>query len=269
MNAFAYADIDTSYKYVIPESVQVLTTASQLTAYINSESARDRIIAAIKLGDIKTAESFELLKQAIEREPCMPGIDIPKGVKYYALISIGKLGTPAAEDYLINFIKSYSKKEYLSHFTGKGYLNATQDTLLSILGALDGLEIISSPTAVSFFNSTFNNEYYYWPIRGFAFVRLLRATLKNDNFHTGADTANFLIDGYIKTIGVDDMWSEDAVINVNFITGDNFKFLLYQYKKTTLPYIIDKINSLTPDDPVRIDLEKMRNNIEANMNLGN
>jgi len=255
--SIAHADIDDNYKYVVSDSIKTVSDSDGLRKFIYSDNTNERIQACIRLGEVADKSSLDLLIEAFDKEPYRSGNEVGKGVKYYSLVSIGKIGRQKAEGFLINIIQQYSKQEY--SFWGSA------DTLNTIKGALEGLYELASNSAVAFFDSTFKNETYYWLIRETAHIYLVQSYLRSDAFRTASDSASYLINELYKVIGNDKMWTEDGKINVNFITSGSYGFLLFQYGKSIFPYLSDYISGLALDNPKRTVLERLKNNIKDNL----
>jgi len=255
--SITYADIDFKYVYTIPEYMGAIINPDDLRPYIASDSVEVRIKACVRLGEIKNNSSFELLKEAFEKEPYQAGSEVPNAVRYYSLISIGKINVSQSENYLKEVARKHMKAKY--------DLNTSGDSIMVIYGALEGLFKINSKSSVAFIDSVFGNENFDWMVRYQAHIFLTKSILKSYEYKSASDTANFLITALSSNIGNDKMWTEAGEINVNFITSGSYKVVLYEYGETLHPYLTDYINGLSLDNPAKPVFERIRNDIISNL----
>jgi len=257
LTLIAYPDIDPSYQYKVPQYMKAISTAEGLRDYIYSKDFSEKITATMRLGEIKSYKSMELLKEAFNKEAYRPGNEVGKGVKFYSLISIGKIDMPESEIFLKNVAKSYSKSNY--DFWG------SSDSIMTVQGAVEGLYVLGSSSAIAFLDSLFNDENYDRTIRLMAHIYCTKSYLRSGAFRTVSDSASYLINELYKVIGNDKMWTEDGKINVNYITSGSYSSIIYRNGAMVLPYLSKFISELNLDDPKRPRLEKLKENIENNL----
>jgi hypothetical protein len=254
----AQADFDSPFEVTVPEYMQSLNTAQELAGYLNSGKEAERIAACMRLGQIRGEEAYQLLVTAFDKEPFRKGIELPDGVRYYALIGIGQSGVQAAEPLLSQIVTDYSRNIHESPDT-----HISADSLSVIRGALGGLYEIQSDSATAHLNSTFNNGEYYWVIRYLAYINIIKLHLRTRAFPTESDTASYLITNLAKLGPGSSMWNEDHSVNVDFIKSAAYRQLLFEYKDSTLPELSRYISGLRIGDPAVPYLDSLRKNMEG------
>ncbi len=253
------ADFDSHLKIEIPDSVSFLVSSSDLENFIRSENPIDRIVACQRLGQIKGESAYHLLVEAFNNEPGRPAIEAPRGVKYYALINIAKTEVPEVEDFL---------KKVSTHLAGQieiipqGFVPV--DIITALEGAFDGLLDLGTDSAINYLKGIFNNERYYWMIRQLAHMNILRYELKKGDYATASDTTNFLLNLHTKAGSKIALYDSTGNFDVNYILNGSSGFLLFEYRRTTLPYLSDYILQLDADDPMLPLLKQMETDMINN-----
>ncbi len=255
----AHADFDTKYQVAVPESIQSITLAEQLRVYIDSDNYVNRVAACIRLGEIKGQDAFELLKYAFDKEPFREGMELPDGVRYYALVNIGRCNASDAEALLVDIALHYS-----NNIDPSPDRHLSADSLSVVRGAFRGLSEIGNASVVAALDSVFNNRDLYWLIRSFAQLDILRHELKDYSIKTASDTTVFLIAKLDIPGAPFKQFNSDGTINTGFMIEQNILYLLYEYRKVTYQYISDFIIDLPAGDPKAALLEALIGDIENN-----
>ena len=253
------ADYDSHLKIEIPDSVSVMVSPSDLENLARSENPLDRIVACKRLGQIKGESAYRLLVEAFNNEPGRPVIEAPRGVKYFALVNIAKTGVPEAEKFL---------KKVSTHLAGQieiipqGFVPV--DIITALEGAFDGLLDLGTDSAINYLKGIFNNERYYWMIRQLAHINILRYELKKGDYTTASDTTDFLLNLLTRAGSKIALYDSAGNFDVNYILNGSSGFLLFEYRRTTLPYLSDYFLQLDADDPMLPLLKQMETDMINN-----
>ncbi|MCP4634414.1 MAG: hypothetical protein GY855_15915 [candidate division Zixibacteria bacterium] len=259
--AFQYnlvlAVVDLNYKYVIPDSMKTTEDFSKLRSYLSSKWDTERVGACLRLTEIGGEQASELLKEAFEKEPYKLGSEPTDGVNYYALLGIGKIGGLRAEEYLNSIIEKYVRPKY-----NRGN---HADTITTINGALDGLFEIGSESSISTIDKVYKSKDIYWLVRSFAYKRLLMHQLRSEDINTSADTANFFVNELRNCEEYPKHNDDKSNVRAAYIEYYSIRYLIYIYKKITLPYLDEYISGL-PDNEIRTeDLRNLRDRMRASL----
>jgi hypothetical protein len=254
------ADFDPSVRPSIPDSLISISTVDKLLPYVHSGDETDRIAACMKLGEIGGLEAFQILVEIFEKEPFRPGIELPNGVRYYSLMAMGKIGVPEAESFLINIATEYS-----SHIDFSPKIHISADSFTVIQGAFDGLLELGTGSAIKFLESVYENDNFFWQIRTMAYTNILKYELKDKKYAATSDTSNLLLSLLTESDSQASLFDKEGNIDENYITQASTRFLLYNYRSSTLPFISEYILELPAGDPILPILRKLESNMTNNI----
>lgn len=244
------------YRVQIPDSINVIDNPDSLTPFLNSEKAKDRLAAIAKMGNIGNSESVHELIALFEKEPTSVNSEV---IKYHLLKSIGEIGGPDAEQYLLSVISDYAP-----NIDNETQAFSIEDSLSSLLGAFEGLYLIGSDTASAVFQNIYENEGFYWLIRSKAYEYSLMSQLSTAEFAAPVDSIDFLINELIKVGKHQKLRNSNGDINNGFVKQRALGFLLFNYREISESFLAQAISDLPPDDPALPELEKIKNNMENN-----
>ena len=243
----------------IPAYIQAISNPEELRRLLDNPDLKDKLAAYVRLGEIGGEAELPLLKEVFDSEPYFLGIEAIPGVKYYSLISIGKIGGPAAEEFLRDVVVALAPniKAGTNSFT-------RADSLITIVAALEGLGEITTPSVGAFLDSVFNYVDNNWVVRSTANLEALKIELKKNNtLGTAADTARFMLEKWQSVPWVERQFST-AGVNPDYLIRDNLEALIYQYRGITLPYVAALEKEMSAENPKLGALKKLRERMEAN-----
>ena len=233
-------------------------SSDSLVLYLKSAKEIERVAACIRIGELADKQLMGNLLKAFENEKVRTGIDLPYGVKYYSLMSLGEIGDASAETHIKDIVKSHLL------YSLRPDQNSTSDTILVLVGAFEALSEIKTNSARVFLDSLYEDANLYWFIRSMANLNSMRIKLAGANYSTKADTAQFLI-AHLDSLGEPlRQFDDEGRINDSFIVADNIESLIYEYRRFIIPFLDNYINSLNQNDPKLTGLRELKKMMEAN-----
>jgi hypothetical protein len=248
-----------NYTPIIPLNIKAISNSKSLQPFIFSNNSDTSIGACLRFGEIGNQKDIPILIEIFNKRPYNTGIDTGPDLKYYILLSIGKIGGPTAEEYLKTTVRAISNKinPYEHSFT-------RSDSLITVGAACNGLSEIGSRSARAFLDSVFHNNGYISVIRSKAQMAILNIDLKNREFRVADDTALFLIEKWKEVPWAEHEYISPGVVDSNFLIRRNIESLLFKYRSYTLPYIGDLINKSNIGAPKITVLHQLKKQMEQN-----
>jgi hypothetical protein len=257
VSSSANADFNPS-KIQWPRHIMESQNAESLISFLSSAKEIERDAACNRIGELGDKIFVESLMRAFENEKIRTGIDLPYGVKYYSLISIGKIGGSTAEVSIRKIVRNHLL------YSLRPDQNSTSDTILVLIGAFEALSEIKTNSARMFLDSLYEDENLYWLIRSMANLNSMRIKLAGVNYFTKADTAQFLIVHLDSLGGPLRQFDDEGCINDSFIVANNIESLIYEYRSWMIPFWDNYIDSLIQKDPRLSGLRKFKKIMESN-----
>jgi hypothetical protein len=236
----------------LPPYIQAITKSDSLNIYLNSQQAKDKIAACIRLGEIGDENDINKLIFIVNNDPYLNSIDVVSQLRYYSILSIGKIGGSKAETFLRKLIDtiSFKIKAGTNSFT-------RADSLNTVVAAIEGLSESGIISNKLFLDSVFNNNENNWLVRSRANLSSLKIEFKNNTSLKNAnDTSQFLISKWRNVPWETTQFSTQGV-NVDYLVRINIETLLYDYRSSTLPYLIAYEKTMNPLDPRTETLKKL------------
>jgi len=212
----------------------------------------------MRLGEIGGEAELPLLMGVFNSEPYYSAIEVISHVKYYSLISMGKIGGATAEEFLRKVVNSLSPniRARTNSFT-------RADSLATIVGALEGLGKIGTPSVGAFLDSVFHNADNTWVVRSSANLEALKIELKNNRaLATAADTASFLLDKWRAVPWAEKQFSAAGVVP-DYLVRDHLEALIFEYRAFMLPHVRALESEMAMDNPKAAALAKLRQRMES------
>ena len=142
-----------------------IASLSVLADSIYSPHEDIRIISVLRITELESPSALQIIINAFEKEPPRPKVieDAGRGVKYYALIGIGKIGGDEAKAYFKKIISVIINPEQNSYESGSIDFSDVS------YSAFRGLAYIGGKDVEKLFDQIFNNRGYSNYIRWRAF----------------------------------------------------------------------------------------------------
>jgi len=242
----AKADYDPAYTVEIPSYMAETDDTDSLETFLSSPDSEVRAAVCLRLSQINTDGSVSLLIRAFENEPYREAMELPPGVRYYALTGLGAIGTERAEEYLKQVVGQYA-----ADLGDSPKIWNIADSLSVVGGALEGLDRIGSPSAYAFLDSTYKDRSYYWYIRSRAFRFVALQQLAVESFQTARDTAQYFVGELLRYGPEVKMHGEDGVVTEAYIKARVFLALVHENAEGTVTLLQDEKSKMAREDSGR------------------
>lgn len=174
IGVFTPANADFNPSKVWPSYIMGCHDSDSLISYLKSTNEIERDAACIRIGELADKQLMGNLLKAFENEKIRNGIDLPYGVKYYSLISMGEIGSSSAEIDIMDIVRNHLL------YSARPDIYSTSDTILVLEGAFEALSEIKTNSARVFLDSLYEKSNLYWFIRSMANLNSMRIKLADD-----------------------------------------------------------------------------------------
>ena len=247
---------DTNYDYNLPDSVKNISNIDQLRAFLASDNISNRIAATVRLGEMKELQALPLLTSAIEDEPINCTSNPRKGVKYYGLISISRIGGNEAIEYIKQVVL-----EYGTHLRPASLI--CLDSVQTLNCAINLLGDIRSDSVKFFMDSLFSNSGIYWEARQEAFKYIVLYNMASMKFQNSQDSIYFLINGLNQFPNGNHLINGDKSINLDFLKRQAYRDLMFDFRETSLPMLIKYLNDRPTGEGSASYLDSLRMTLQV------
>ena len=230
---------------IFPDSIKNINIPSELTPYLNSNDEASRIFGVIRLGQIGSPKDIGALVVSYDQEPIRTGriMDISRGVKYYALESIGNIGGELAESTLIAIGQQL-------------WGSATTDSQLIVFSLCHALAQIGSQASYNFLYELYQGKKFPWDNRVSALAGAFSIELKSKTYKTANDSIDYLLSKAPQSgsIGADNM--------ENFIIMQSIEDILSRPNSCnphSIGYLRSKANDISDYNALRQEFISIAN----------
>ncbi len=249
---FAFRDI------ILPEYMKTTSSILVLGDSLKSPSGITRLYAVKRMAQLKDPQAVPLLKEAISKEPPVVGIDSNLGLRYYAIIAIGRVGGPTAEAYLYGLTEDFRKANPSPGVRGG------LDHIETVYAVFIGLAELGTERCREFLYRTYSNPDIEGNFRAGAYAAYKRIILKDARFASPRDSLNYILDELRKTV-VTNNYVSPGVMSTEFIETNGLKELIYEYGHDHPNLLEDYKNDLALDDNFILKLDTIILNIRSGL----